>query len=64
MCRSTAQEVRVTTESVIVSQGVGVPVGVVVGSDGRCRGVDDELGSGRTYASQSNGNQEKDLKAN
>jgi len=37
---------------------------MALGSDGRCMGVDDELGSGRTDESQSNGNQEKYLKAN
>jgi len=37
---------------------------VVVGSDGWFSGVDDVLGGGGTDASQGNGNQEKDLKAN
>lgn len=64
MCNSTAQEVWVSTESVVVSQGVGVSVWVVVGSDDRCRGVDELLCGGGTDASQSDGNQEKYLKAN
>lgn len=49
----------------MVSQGVGVSVGVnrvVVGMDGRCQRV--PFGGGGNDASQSNGNQEKDLKAN
>lgn len=60
-CDSTAQKVWVSTESVVVSQGVGVSVWVVIGSDNRSYRVDD-LGSGGTNASQSDGCQEKDLK--
>jgi len=46
---STAQQVRVSSESVVVRQRVGVPVGVVVTGDGR---VDDQLGGGGTGTSQ------------
>jgi len=61
-CKSTAQEVWVSTKPVVVSQGVGVSVGIVIGSDDRSWRVDDVLGGGGTNASQCDGYQEKDLK--
>jgi len=46
----------------VVSQGVGVSVWMVVGMDSRFQGV--PFGGGGNDASQSNGNQEEDLKVN
>jgi len=60
-CDLTAQKVWVSTKSVVVSQGVGVSVWVVIGSDNWSYRVDD-LGGGGTNTSQSDSYQEKDLK--
>lgn len=50
--KSTTQQVRVTSESVVVGQGVGITVGVVESVGNR---VDDQLGDGGTDASQGDG---------
>lgn len=50
--KSTTQQVRVTSESVVVRQRVGVTVGVVESVGDR---VDDQLGGGGTDASQGDG---------
>lgn len=47
--KSTTQQVRVTSESIVVGQRVGVTVRVVESVGDR---VDDQLGGGRTDASQ------------
>lgn len=50
--KSTTQQVRVTSESVVVGQRVGVTVGVVESVGDR---VDDQLGGGGTDTSQGDG---------